>query len=397
MTTTRNNWLLIWAVSFAVWTFVSFAAAGSVYEMYRARGAAMSFSSALGLELSQILTYAPLTPFAFGLAIRYPVQRKNWIRRSTLYLAGGIVFSVAHIVLRAMTPYGVWNPKTGQWVSAIWDSQTHALAIHWPIFQTLFYGNLVDDITGTYVPIILAAHAVSYYRGFRARELRASQLEAQLATAHLAALKSQLQPHFLFNTLHSITALMHTNVGAADQMMARLSDLLRMSLDNNDQITTLNHELEFVGGYLEIEKVRFADRLKVVLDIAPDTLDAEVPHLLLQPLVENAVRHGVSRLSSQGEIRISASHDRHSLYLRITDNGPGLAETADSSAKGGIGLTATRERLRTLYGEDQDVDIQNAKEGGVKVQLRLPFRSVVRPIEVRGPTLEALCQPAIER
>jgi len=344
----------------------------------------MTFSSTLALELSQILTYAPLTPLAFALAIRYPVQRGNWISRSSLHLAAGVVFSVAHITMRALTPYGTWDAHAGKWVSAIWDSQAHAFRIKWPVFQTLFYGNVVDDIMFTYVPIIVAGHAVSYYQRFRARELRSSQLEVQLATAHLAALKSQLQPHFLFNTLHSITALMHTDVRAADSMMARLSDLLRMSLDSSAQITTLSHELEFVGGYLEIEKIRFSDRLKVVLDIAPDTLDAEVPHLLLQPLVENAVRHGVSRLSSQGEIRISASHDEQNLHLYITDNGPGLAEFPDHPAREGIGLSATRERLRTLYGEDQSIEIKNAPEGGVEVHLKLPFRPVARPMDMQG-------------
>lgn len=384
MTTIRKNWWQIWAISFAVWTFVSFAAAGSIFELYRTRGTPMSFSRTLALELSQILTYAPLTPFAFALAIRYPVQRGNWIRRSLLHLAAGVVFSAAHITLRALTPYGAWDAQAGKWVSAIWDSQAHTIRIQWKIFQGLFYGNVVDDVTGTYVPIILVAHVVSYYQGFRARELRASQLEVQLATAHLSALKSQLQPHFLFNTLHSITALMHTDVGAADRMMVRLSDLLRMSLDSNEQITTLSHELEFVRGYLEIEKVRFADRLEVILEVAPDTLDAQVPHLLLQPLVENAVRHGVSRLSSQGEIRIAARHDDNSLHLRITDNGPGLADLGHAPAKGGIGLAATRERLRTLYGEDQNIDITNVARGGIEVHIRLPFRVAVRPIEVQG-------------
>lgn len=384
MTTIRKNWWQIWAISFAVWTFVSFAAAGSIFELYRTRGMPMSFSRTLALELSQILTYAPLTPFAFALAIRYPVQRGNWVRRSLLHLAAGVVFSAAHVTMRALTPYGAWDAQAGKWVSAIWDSQAHTIRIQWKIFQGLFYSNLVDDVTGTYVPIILVAHVVSYYQGFRARELRASQLEVQLATAHLSALKSQLQPHFLFNTLHSITALMHTDVGAADRMMARLSDLLRMSLDSNEQITTLSHELEFVRGYLEIEKVRFADRLEVILEVAPDTLDAQVPHLLLQPLVENAVRHGVSRLSSQGEIRIAARHDDNSLHLQITDNGPGLADLGHAPAKEGIGLAATRERLRTLYGEDQDIEITNVARGGVEVHIRLPFRVVVRPIEVQG-------------
>lgn len=375
-----NRPFLVWVVSFGVWTFVTLAATGSIYEFYRSTGGSMPFLNLLGLECSQILTYFPLTPFVFAFAIRYPVQRGNWMQRSLLYLAGGLTFSVAHIILRGLTPYAYWDAQIHGWVSAIWDSQAHVFRIQWYIFEQLFFRNVVDDITGTYVPIVLIAHAVSYYRRFRERELRTSQLETQLAKAHLKALKSQLEPHFLFNTLHSISSLMLTDVTAADQMMTLLSDLLRMSLASNGaQITTLSGELEFVNGYLEIEKIRFEDRLKVVLDIAPDTLDARVPHLLLQPLVENAVRHGISRLSSGGEIRIASSHDDRSLHLRVTDNGPGLAESADVSPQGGLGLGATRERLRTLYGNDQEIDIRNAAKGGVEVYLRIPFCVDPRP------------------
>jgi two-component system, LytTR family, sensor kinase len=228
---------------------------------------------------------------------------------------------------------------------------------------------------------VLVAHAVSYYRRFRERELHTAQLEGQLAKAHLQALKSQLQPHFLFNTMHSISALMLIDVRAADKVMTRLSDLLRMSLENDgSQLTTLSRELEFVTAYLQIEKVRFEDRLTIAFDIAPDTLDAQVPHLLLQPLAENAVRHGISKRIEQGEIRISASHDEHQLYLAVRDNGPGLDLSEGSSFREGLGLRTTRERLRTLYGEEHSVDIQSAPGEGLEINIRIPFRAEVRPL-----------------
>src|SRR5262249_18890962 len=205
-----------------------------------------------------------------------------------------------------------------RWISAIWDSDLHMFRIRWDIFRTMFYLNLVDDITGTYTPIVIIAHAVSYYTRFRERDRRTLQLEGQLAKAHLNSLKSQIQPHFLFNTLHSISALMLTDVQAADKMMSRLSDLLRMSLENDGiQITTLSRELEFVTCYLVIESIRFEDRLSVALDVSPDTLDAQVPHLLLQPLVENAVRHGIAKLTSPVEIKISSRHDGRTLHLTV--------------------------------------------------------------------------------
>jgi LytS/YehU family sensor histidine kinase len=253
--------------------------------------------------------------------------------------------------------------------------------VQWVLFTRLFYYNVVSDAVSIYLPVVLVAQAVWYQKKFREREVRTFELEAQLAKAHLQALKSQLQPHFLFNTLHSISALMLTDVQAADRMMTRLSDLLRMSLASNGvQETSLSRELEFVGGYLEIEKVRFEERLEVILEIAPDTLDARVPHLLLQPLVENAVRHGISRRSAAGEIRIGASHDDNSLYLQVRDNGPGLGGHEARQAKGGLGLVATRERLQTLYGNDQNIEVRSLPEGGAEACVRIPFRIDSYPV-----------------
>ena len=370
-----NRPWLIWAVSFGVWTLVALAASGSVYELYRSRGSPMSFASVFALELSQILTYAPLTPLAFGLAIRLPIQKGNWSRRLLLYLSFALAFSIVHITLRGLTPYAAWDPNVGGYVSAIWNSQAHVFDIKWNIFKNLFLSNVVDDITGTYVPIVLVAHAISYYRRFRDRELHSAKLEMQLTKSHLQALKSHLQPHFLFNTMHSISALMLTDVKAADRMMARLSDLLRMSLESSGiQVTCLSRELEFVAAYLEIEKVRFGERLNVVLDIAPETLDVQVPSLLLQPLVENAIRHGVSRLSSGGSVWITANQDGRDLYLRVRDDGPGLVKGVEAPSRTGLGLRTTRERLQTLYGNEQSFEIHGAPSGGVEVCVRIPLR-----------------------
>lgn len=367
------NSLRIWIVSFGVWTLVALATSAAIWQFSRSSGT-YTFTTVLGLELSQILSYAPLTPFALALAVRYPLQRSNWARRSLLYFAVGVMFSTAHVGLRGLTPYGVWNSVHQNWESAVWDSRTHAFRIRWDMLKTLFYRNVVDDITGAFVPIAIIAHALSYYRSSRERELRAIQLEGQLAKAHLQALKSQIQPHFLFNTLHSISALMLTDVLAADKMMTRLSDLLRMSLDcGGAEVTTLSWELEFVTGYLEIENLRFQN-LEVVFDIAPDTLDAQVPHLLLQPLVENAVRHGIAKISSQGKIRIQACRDNRTLHLRVQDNGPGIERSMSSGTKAGLGLKATQERLQTLYGNDQHLSLHSLREGGVEVSVRIPLR-----------------------
>src|SRR5216684_8257401 len=327
----RGPWL-IWVVSFGLWTFIALVNAASMYQ----------FDRSLGRPAS-------------------------------------LAFTVAHVVLRGLV-YPVWDPRIGGYAYAVRNPHTYAFSIQWILFERLFFYNLVDDIFSAYLPVVLIAHAVWYQKRFKDRDLRAFELEAQLAKAHLQELKRQLQPHFLFNTLHSISALMLTNVRAADRMIARLSDLLRMSLENSEiQVTTLSHELEFLTGYLEIEKVRFADRLNIVLDVAPDALDAQMPHLLLQPLVENAVRHGISRRSAGGEIRIAVSCDAHSLYLRIRDNGPGLPDSGADQSTIGLGLRATRERLQTLYGSDHSVDIRDVPEGGVEACVRIPFRAA-RPL-----------------
>jgi len=369
---------LIWVVSFAVWTFLVLAATGTIYEMYRAAGSA-SLKDIFFLQVSQMLPYALLTPFVFAVAVRYPVQRGNWVRRSLLHLACGIAFSALHVAMRATTPYAFWDPQSRTWLSAIWDAHAHALRVQWPQLKMLFFSNVLDDVTGAYLPIVLIAQAISYYKISREREIRTSQLQIQLTKARLQALKSQLQPHFLFNTLHSISALMLTDVCAADRMMTRLSDLLRMTLESDGtQVTTLSRELEFANGYLEIEKVRFDERLRVVLEITPDTLDALVPTLLLQPLVENAVKHGISKRSEGGEIRISAAHDDRNLYLRIKDSGPGLGDSGNFEQKGGVGLRATRDRLETLYGNEQSLDIRELPERGVEVNVSIPFRTEPR-------------------
>lgn len=366
---------IVWAFSFGLWTFVALAYAITIYQLYRSTGGSMSFLSVLGLQSSQVLTYIPLTPFVFAFANRYQVQRSNWAERSLVLLAGGLVFTVAQVALRGLTPYAFWDPRVKDWVSAVWDSQAHTFRIHWYVYRTLFLSSVVDDVVTTYLPIVLIAHVVSYYQRFRERELRTSQLQAQLVKARLQALKSQLQPHFLFNTLNSISALMLTDVEAADRMVTRLGDLLRISLETaGTQMTTLSRELEFVNCYVEIEKVRFEERLNVSIDVAPETLDASVPHLLLQPLVDNAIKHGISRLVAGGEIRISATADDADLHLEVRDNGPGVREVAPFPSNG-VGLRITRERLETIYGQHQSVELLTLPEGGAVARVSIPLHT----------------------
>jgi LytS/YehU family sensor histidine kinase len=224
----------------------------------------------------------------------------------------------------------------------------------------------------TYWAVLAVASVRDYYRKYRTRELQSSQLEAQLSAAQLQALKMQLHPHFLFNTLNGIAALMHQDVEAADRMLARLSELLRLALDHADrQEVTLRQEMDFLERYLEIQKMRFRDRLTVKLELDPDTLEAQVPNLILQPLVENAIRHGIEPRSTPGEVVIRANRVGDRLELQVSDDGPGMIEN-DSSK--GVGLANTRARLQQLYGAAHTLSFSNGAARGLVIVLSLPFR-----------------------
>jgi two-component system LytT family sensor kinase len=372
----------IWMVclaSLVIWTFLAVSSGVSMYAFDRSLGRTESLLKEFILPVVNGIIFACLTPIVFFLARRYPIQRNNWWARVGFYILGAFVFTIAHVGLRGLF-YPVWDPRTNGFVSAVWNSATHTIDIQWVLLKRLFYYNMVDDIASTYTVIVLVANAVWYYKKFREREMRATQLETQLMKARLQVLTSQMQPHFLFNTMHSISALMHSDARSADRMMTLLSDLLRMSLENGGtQITSLRKELEFLSGYLAIEKIRFAERLTLSIDVDPNTLDAEVPHLLLQPLVENAVRHGISKRSAGGEIRIVSSRVDGMLHLQIMDDGPGFRDLGTGEdPKTGLGLRSTRERMQTLYGSRQTMEVQQRPGGGVEISLRLPFRESAR-------------------
>jgi LytS/YehU family sensor histidine kinase len=232
--------------------------------------------------------------------------------------------------------------------------------------RTFHFGLLI------YWAILAINHAIEYYKD---RELQTAQMETRLAQAQLQSLRMQLHPHFLFNTLNAISALVSQDAQAADQMIARLSELLRMSLasDNAPEVT-LKQELEFLNLYLEIEKIRFQDRLTIRMDIDPLCLDAYVPNLILQPLVENSIRHGIARRRGAGLVEISAQVRGERLCLRVRDNGAGFASNGRGEIKEGIGLANTRARLEQLYNTGHRFELVNRAKGGVEVLLEIPFR-----------------------
>ena len=225
----------------------------------------------------------------------------------------------------------------------------------------------------SYSLIVTFIYLFDHYRRSRDRELSTAQLETRLAQAQLQSLRLQLQPHFLFNTLNTISAMVYQNPRAADEMIARLSDLLRLSLRNSEaQEVTLQEELDFLKLYLEIMRARFEERLVVSIEVEPGQEQALVPQLILQPLVENSIRHALDPASEALKIAVRAKREDKALLLEVSDNGPGIHQ---DKLGNGIGLSNTQQRLRQLYGAEQTMTLANAAGGGLLVNIRIPFHT----------------------
>jgi two-component system, LytTR family, sensor kinase len=291
------------------------------------------------------------------------------------------------------TPVYVWlvrrfpivAPRIGRTVLLYAVVMAACVVLKWAVYTPLdhalnhrsysFLYLLVNDSFGvvlSQVIFVVLLIAIEWYRTARRAEVRASSLEAQLSSAQLDALRSQLDPHFLFNTLNGISALMHRDVRAADTMLARLSDMLRLTLDSSAQEVPLRAELETTRLYLDIMDARFGDRLSWSFEVGDALLDERVPSFLLQPLVENVVRHGVHESSLRTTIRVSAEAAGGALVLRISDDGRGLPP--DTSLTEGIGLRNTRRRLAELYGAAARLEVTNREGGGTEVIVSIPRR-----------------------
>lgn len=233
--------------------------------------------------------------------------------------------------------------------------------------------------------IVSVAHLVRYSTKLRQREQQQVLLQAELTEARLQALQTQLQPHFLFNTLNSISAHIREQPAVADEMVSNLADLLRATLEQEQEPeTTLENELRVLGFYLEIQRVRFGERLRLELIVPPELRDALVPTFILQPLVENAIQHGIGQHSEDGVVTVQASRTGDRLQLRVADNGGGLPPSLPPAPVEGIGLGNTRTRLRTLYGEQCRLDLHRSTAGGMCVGLEIPWHRAL-PMSARSP------------
>ena len=338
------------------WTLLGVAFASQFYFSSAQFGNPVSWGRALGYSLADWYVFAALSVPAIWLARRCPIERPRRTQAALIHFAASLTFSFAYMAGRGAI--ATWQAGAGA---------EFAQSFQLLLIKTWHFNLLV------YWVIIAVSHAFDYQRRFRERELRAAELEQRLTQARLQALQMQLNPHFLFNTLHAISALMHQDVEAADKMLVRLSDLLRHALESTGtQEVTLREEIDFLSRYAEIEQTRFGDRLKITLNIPVDTLDALVPNLVLQPLLENAIQHGIEPHARAGRVELTAVRQNGSLLLEVRDNGGGLPPGKIAE---GIGLSNTRARLKQLYGDRQSFTLANAEAGGVVVLAVIPFHT----------------------
>ena len=356
----RAVWLRA-ALYLALWTLIAlfFASQTWLYGLYVGREG--SFGRALIYPATDAALWSVLALGTLRLARRFPFEHGRVLRALLVHLTASALFStvesaLANVVFQQLGLFAGTNQSPIR------------------MFSGMLIGKFHTNVL-TYGAILGIAHLFDYYRRFRDRELRASQLETRLAQAQLEVLRMQLHPHFLFNTLHAISALMHRDVEAADRMMAKLSDLLRMALESSGaQEVPLQQELEFLGGYLEIQQIRFGERLAASVEAEPETLDALVPNLILQPLVENAIRHGIGPRLEGGRLEVRAWRAQERLRLEVRDDGPGLQGGEAPPFRQGLGLANTRARLRQLYGDGHDLELANDPGGGLRVAFSVPFR-----------------------
>jgi sensor histidine kinase YesM len=336
-----RRWWVWWAIAAAWWNLEGFTTAANFYRM---NGGTVPWMRGLRTSLWSAWLWIPLTVLAIWVADRWPLDRDSWRAHLPVHLAA----SVGVCVFRAVAVVAL-NP----WVE--WYAEVPGFG---ELLVTSFANNLL-----LYWMLVGVGHALVYAR-------RARERDEQLARAELHALRMQLHPHFLFNALNTVQSYVRTDPDTAERMIARLGQLLRRALaGGGSQEVPLEEELDVVRAYLDIEQVRFEDRLRVRWKVDPSTYPARVPSLILQPLVENAVRHGIAPRATQGTIEIAAERRGGTLHLTVRDDGVGMAGAPGE----GVGLANTRARLRQLYGARQSLELAGGS-GGVCVSVSLPFR-----------------------
>jgi signal transduction histidine kinase len=358
--TSRTKWLAI----IGAWAMLGVLYAAPVYFEMRSEGMGHAAWRVFGWGILTWLAWAPLMPIMIWLARRYSLIGERWKKSLLVHLPAFLLLSVIHSAAATAITLTV-NP---------FDSTSPTA--FWPRFLSRMQSSFGSDLL-VYGGVVGICYALDYYRKYRERELVATRLETQLTQAQLDSLRMQLHPHFLFNTLNSIAGLVRDNKNqAAVSMLVGLSDLLRHTLDHAArQEVELREELAFIKLYLSIQEMRFSDRLEIELHIDPRTMKAMVPNLMLQPLTENALRHGLARRADSGLIGITSAIANGHLHLTVYDNGAGLPDDWQLKGSKGIGLANTAARLQQLYNDNHQFDIRNRDGGGVEVVIVIPYRN----------------------
>ena len=333
-----------WVLFIVGWAALTLLFAPEAYLYFYLRRQPIPWRETFQLTLVNSAIVLLFLPAIVWLTRRFPIEHKTWSRALLVHLPACLAFSMGHSFL--------------YWTACYASNQ---------LGETLFFRfhpNLL-----TYWAIVGFTQAVDYFDRYTLRE-------RELADAQLLLLKSQLHPHFLFNSLNTISAMMHEDLAAADQMLSRLGDLLRLTIDSIGQHEIpLRQELDFIQKYLEIEGTRFQQRITLQIKVAPDLLDALVPTMILQPLVENAIHHGFGANRTGGAVRIEAERKNDKLVLKVTDNGRGFPPDAPAQPVHGLGIDNTQRRLQHLYGTAHRLACTNPSGGGAAVVIEIPFHA----------------------
>jgi two-component system LytT family sensor kinase len=352
---------LIAAAWLALWGFVLLLFAARVQALYILSNEVMPWGRALAASTADWLPWLAFGPAIVWLSLRLPLSRRHAPRALLVHLPAALAITTLHALLRpALARAAGLSGKTSFAVAFLMLMQ----------FDFMLYAALAGITLATQ----FARRLRERERSAAATELRTVQLEQTLTESRLALLRTQLDPHFLFNTMHAISALMQTDIRAADSMLTKLSDILRASMaDTSRHEVPLHEELDFSERYLGIQRARLGDRLRIEMQIHPDVLQGRVPSMLLQPLLENAIRHGIAPRVEGGSLEVAAFAENRQLHIIVRDDGAGLNESFPAGSGGGIGLRNTLLRLRHLYGAAATLDVRRRASGGTEVAVTLPL------------------------
>jgi two-component sensor histidine kinase len=363
----RKVWTPPWPWVFGVATALSLFSFLQAYRLTLLTskpGMTIEAGKLLALNLALWYIAALMMPAIVWMARRFPFDTGHKIRAVVAHSGGALAFAFVHFVGITSMRFLLW-PDGGKYPSVPWSSYFQRRAL-----EQLDWSLMV------YAVIVGVSHAIAFYHESQERKLKAAQLETRLVEARLKTLEAELHPHFLFNTLHAISTLVHRDPESADRMISRLSDLLRITFDRTGEPkVSLKEEIDFLQKYLDIEQTRFQDRLTVHVSVEPDALDGDVPRMILQPIVENAIKHGIAGRHGGNQIQILAGRDGDRLWMQVRDNGGGLQVRTLKALRTGVGLSNTRARLDCLYGRHYRLELSD-KHGGLSVLIAIPFQRV---------------------